>query len=182
MRNAIVWSAVLFTMLVNCASVPKNLVILNTKVSNGLEELEKQNLKLLAVYHEMVVNKVNEDIEKILENSSTIFINENGREPVSKDDYYQIAVIAMMQRDKILGIVNNSINAMEEKITGNFKDVKNINNEMTMYLASLVKLKEAEDHLVEAIKSQTGINFDFKKEFEGINSQIDSFLKGDAQK
>lgn len=182
MRITITWLTVLFIMLVNCASVPKSILVLNSKVSNGLDVLEEQNLKLLDVYHEMVISKVNSDLEKILDNSRNIFIAKNGKEPVTKDDYYQIAVIAIKQRDRIIGIVNDSINAMKDKISKNYKEVQDVNNEMSMYLASLVKLKDSGNQLREIIKSQTGIDFDFKKEFSEINAQIDSFLKGDDQK
>lgn len=173
---------ILLPIFIGCVSVPKNSPLLNQRVSEGISKLKRQHIQTIEHIYSLSVAKVNQDYDKFLTRAKKIFKNKNGRDPSTEQEYYTVGIIAAQIREKVLFAIRNNLEEVREKIEENYDLVENMNDEITQYLYSAVKVKESERSILDFINKNIKVDLDIDKQVSALNETIEKIIKGEEDK
>ncbi len=159
-----------------CATVPANSPHLNQKVSEGILRLKQQHFVTLDKLYKMSLKKVNDDYDSIYAKATSIFEKKNGRAPSSEADFKVVSIIAAGIREDIIEKVRANHNEIKAAIEKNYDLVSSVNNEVTAYLYSAVRLAKARSETTALIDKLTGIDLNLDKMFVELDEKIESAI------
>ena len=169
-------------ILASCASVPKNSPLLNQRVSEGINELKRQHLQSISHIYSLSIEKVDKDYDRFLEKAKEIYTSKTGNTPSTEQEYYKVSIIAAQIREKVLFEIRSNLEEVRRKIEENYDLVEDMNDEVTQYLYSAVKVKESERSILDFINRNIKVDLDIDRQISDLSETIETIMKGGKSK
>jgi hypothetical protein len=153
--------------------------MLNDKISQGIIELEKQHLDAIDIMLKLSIDRVNRDFDQFLSRAKEIYKDKNGRYPESEEEFYSVALIAVQIREEVIEQIRNDVDEIRNKVSSNYNILKTMNDEVTVYLNSAIKVKESQKKVKDFIEEKTRIDLNIEEELKQLENSIDKLIKGE---
>jgi len=170
------FSILLMVLLVGCAQVPKEAVELSVTVGRDLTEMKKSHIALVDLYYSELLNDINSFVDNVYlpyqiqrTLSDDIWKNEmlSAIESASKPDlsgatqkksFEKIEAFLLIIQEEVeqyrklkLNPVQDQYASVLESINGSYDQIHYANSIVTGYLASVVKVHETQNEILEKL-------------------------------
>lgn len=146
--------------MTGCTKVPQNGAMLSASVTLGIERMEAQTeavIKALADTERGILDEKWETIYRSCESKYRKKYDLAATSPLSPDQQFEVATIAVGARDKILMTIAKEESELSARAQTNAKHVIDANRAVQEYLLSLQELDAARRNAEHTVTDLTGI-------------------------